>query len=415
MQGNVSCAVKMNSCRASRVHVWYAGRRKPGTECPASRVAFLPGDSNTAFAVKIDSTCLAGLPSQPSCPQWADATALHARSISQSSTGAVLRYDSASGVLRRAYESFCVKISMATVVIGPCSSRRRGIPDCHLEKGCHLRMPFLYAGHTVGHALADLHCIMRLHMSVVRMQALMRARAQSASTSAAGQHDSSAAPAARPNESAQLLQSTVEPSKASETPAVKLKRPLSGADDMQEVQIKRSKHEADISINGQPHDREQHNASDIDTQSAPVEQQANSPLWRCQHSSQVSIASTGCASAHITVAPNTHLLQDAASLEQNHNDPTLQAAGKGLAGTEGSASALPQLRVTIQWSCGPPGGSQIAASASNGCASAQRKTAAPVHQPRCRISSEPSIHESAAQELAAMAGTCSALPHALLM
>ena len=262
-----------------------------------------------------------------------------------------------------------------------------------------------HAGHTAGHALADVHCIMRLHMSLVRLRALMHASAQATSTSAASKHDSSAAPTAVASESAQLLQSTTEASSASEAPALKLKRPWSGADDMQEVQIKRSKHEGDVSINGQPHDREQNIASDEETSHGSGEPQSGSLTWQCQHSSQVCIASTGCASAHVTVAPTTHLLRGAASMEQNQSDPTIQAAGTGLASIEGSASAPPQLRVTVQWSCKNPARSKNAASTFIGSASAQRTTAAPIHLPRCHITTAPCIHESAAQELAAMAGT----------
>ena len=73
----------------------HAGRQKAGACRPASRVTFMPGDSSTAFVLNIDSTYLAGLPSSP---EWADASALHALSISQSTTGPALRYDSASGV-----------------------------------------------------------------------------------------------------------------------------------------------------------------------------------------------------------------------------------------------------------------------------------------------------------------------------
>ncbi len=211
------------------------------------------------------------------------------------------------------------------------------------------------------------------------------------------------------SEPAQLLQSTTEPSSASEVPALKLKRPRSGPEDTQEVQVKRSKHDAEISINGQPHDREQNIASDKESNHISDEPQSGSLTWQCQHSSQVSIASAGCASARITVGPRTCLHRSAASLEHDQDDPSIQAAGKGPASSEGSASALPQLRVTLQWYCRPPAGSEEAASTLLGAASAQHTRGTPLHQPRCRISSEPCIPESAAQELAAMAGTYSAL------
>ena len=73
----------------------HAGRQKAGTCRPVSSVGLMPGDSSTAFVLTINSTYLAGLPSSP---EWADATALHAVSISQSTAGPGLRYDSASGV-----------------------------------------------------------------------------------------------------------------------------------------------------------------------------------------------------------------------------------------------------------------------------------------------------------------------------
>lgn len=76
----------------------HAGRWNVGSCRPVSRVAFLPGVSITAFAVRIDSTYLAALSSST---EWADATALHALSISQSATGPILCYDSVSGAQER--------------------------------------------------------------------------------------------------------------------------------------------------------------------------------------------------------------------------------------------------------------------------------------------------------------------------
>ena len=280
---------------------------------------------------------------------------------------------------------------------------------------CNLNSPHLHAGHTVGHAMADVHCIMRLHMTLVRMRALMRASAQVGSTSGAGQRDSLAAPMAGAHDSAQLLQSTAETSETLEV-TVKRKRSPSGAADMQEAQPKRSRHEGHIIMNGRPHDREQHNSSDRDTDHPNIIQhQTASQMWQCQHSSRVSIARAGCASCQLLVAPSTHPLQAAASPDLKQDKSNTTAAEEGATPIEDRAPALPQLRVTMQWSCENPTGPEKAATAYIGNTSGQHTTAAPVQRPRCHLSTEPRIPESATQELAAMAGThnfglCEALP-----
>ena len=246
----------------------------------------------------------------------------------------------------------------------------------------------------------DVHCITRLHMFVVRMRELMRASAQSASMSAHGQHDSSAAPIAAAPDSAILLHTTAERFEAS----IKRKTSLSGPGDAQEEHAKRSKHMIDI-INGQPHDREQHLTCNNSTNYGIFKHQTGSLRWQCQHSSQVSIASAGCASAQIGAAPCTPLPRASASLKAETEDPDIQAAGEGAAPTQTSASALPKLRMTVRWSCGIPAGPDQAAYALTGSRSGLATMATPMRQPRCQISTEPGIPESAAQELAAMAGT----------
>ena len=143
--------------------------------------------------------------------------------------------------------------------------------------------------------------------TLVRVRALMHASAQAASTSSAGQHKSSAAPTAEACDSAELLQKAADFSETSEV-LPKRKRPLSGPGDMQEVQAKRSRLLGHLSINGQPHDREQHDSFEKATDHPFPEHQTGSQMWQCQHSSQVSIATAGCASVHIVVVPFTDLL-----------------------------------------------------------------------------------------------------------
>lgn len=275
------------------------------------------------------------------------------------------------------------------------------------RKGRYLIVPVLHAGHTAGHALADVHCVMRLHMTVVRMRALMCASAQSASMSAYGQHDSSAAPTDAAPDSTELLQTTAERSEVS----MKRKRPLPGPGHVQEEHAKRSKHMSD-SINGQSHDREQNVTSDSRTICGTLKHQTGSLQWQCQHSSQVSIASTCCASAQIAVAPCAPLPWASVSLKAETEDINIRAAGEGAAPAQASASDLPQLTITMQWSCRKPAMPEQPADALTGSRSAVLTMAAPVRQPRCQISSEPCIPESTAQELAAMAGAlCSSWQH----
>ena len=174
---------------------------------------------------------------------------------------------------------------------------------------------------------------------------------------------------------------------------------------MQEVQAKRSRHAADSSIDGQPHDREQCAASDRASIQAALQRQAGSLEWQCQQSSPVSIASVGCASAHVLLAPIAHPLGTMASRSPDRAELTGQQPGEEAEHSEAAASDLPQLRVTVQWSCKEPAGREDITHNLRECTSAQSTLAAPVHSPRCQILTEPQIPEDATLEFAAMAGT----------
>ncbi len=260
---------------------------------------------------------------------------------------------------------------------------------------------FLHAGYTAGHALEDLHCIMHLHMSIARIRALMYASAHPSSTPAPCQHDSSAMPANGVHVSAQAQHSTAEPSESLEG-SVKHKRPLSGeAGDMQVLRAKHSRQVADISINGQPHDREHHAASKGVDGAPSIGDDISSLRWQCQHSSMVSIVTVGCSFAQLHVALKSHVSQAAAPVEPDQiQDNVKPAEGIGVT----LESPLPQLKVTLHWSCGNSAGSGPPASVSLGNPSAKRTAAALEHRSRCHVIAEPEIHASASEELAAMAG-----------
>ena len=233
------------------------------------------------------------------------------------------------------------------------------------------------------------------------MRALMCASAHPPSMSAPCQHDSSAMPANGVHVSAQAQHNTAEPSETLEG-SVKRKRPLSGdAGDMQDLQAKHSRHMADISINGQPHDREHHDAPKSVDGGPSIGDDISSLRWRCQHSSLVSIVTVGCSFAQLNVALKTHDSQAAAPVEPDQlQDNVKPAQGHGIA----LEAALPQLKVTLHWPCGSSTGSGTPANVSLGNPSAKRTAAALEHWSRCHVTAEPEIHASASGELAAMAG-----------
>lgn len=262
------------------------------------------------------------------------------------------------------------------------------------------------AGHTVGHALADLHCILRLHVSIARLQALMQAAGQPASEPAAHQHASSAmllenGHSNNHNTHVAAWQQPSEPAEALKGSAKRKRAPEEG---VIEAQAKRSRHVADISLNGQPHDRQQQPpALEQGIESSPSEESTGSLQWRCQRSCRVSIASVACASACLQVAPDAQAPSPSASTGHHQSDSV-----GGLRAGEGTTTGqeLPGLTVTMQWSCEAHGAAHTSLQSGSDAQHLRGPAAAVsiLSRPRCRVRTEPELSWSACQELAAMAG-----------
>ena len=260
------------------------------------------------------------------------------------------------------------------------------------------------AGHTVGHALADLHCILWLHLSIARLRALMRAAGQPAFEPAAQQHASAAMPLENGHINNHSMhdaawQRPIEPAEALKGSAKRKRAPEEG---VLEAQAKRSRYIADISLNGQPHDRQQPSpASEQGTKSSPSEESTRSLEWRCQRSCQVSIANVACASACLTVAPDAQAPGPSASAGHHQS-----GAGGGLAEGTNTGQELPQLTVTLQWSSEDHRAAQMSWQSESGAQHSSGIAAAVpmLSRPRCQVRTEPELPWSACQELAAMAG-----------
>ena len=258
----------------------------------------------------------------------------------------------------------------------------------------------------MGHALADLHCILRLHLSIARFRALMRAAGQPASEPAAQQHASSAMALENGHSNEHITHDAAwqQPSEPVEARKGSIKRKRAPDEGVIEAQAKRSRHVADISLNGQPHDRQQESpASEQGAESSPSEESAGSLQWRCQRSCQVSIANVACASACLQVAPDAQAPSPSASA--GHPQP---GSGGALLAGEGTTTGqeLPQLTVTLQWSCENRKANAMSWP-SKSSAQHLRGPAAAVSmlsQPRCQVRTEPELPQTACQELAAMAG-----------
>ena len=254
--------------------------------------------------------------------------------------------------------------------------------------------------------MADLQCILRLHLSIARFRALMRAARQPASKPAAHQHASSAMPLENGHSSDHnthdaAWQQHNEPAEALKGSAKRKRTPEEG---VIEAQAKRSRHVADISLNGQPHDRQQQfPASEQGTESNRSEESTGSLEWRCQRSCQVSIASVACASACLQVAPDAQAPSPSASAGHHQS-----GSGGGLLAGEGTTigQELPQLTVTLQWSCEDRKAAQTSLQSGSDAQHLRGPTAAvsTLSRPRCRVRTEPELPWSACQELAAMAG-----------
>ena len=261
------------------------------------------------------------------------------------------------------------------------------------------------AGHTVGHAFADLHCILQLHLSIARFQAVMRAARQPVSKPAAHQHASSAMPLENGNihHRNQDNAGWQQPSEPAEAPKGATKRKRAPDEGVIEAQAKRSRHAADMSLNGQPHDRQQQSsASEQGSKSKPLGEGTGRLEWRCQHSCRISIASVACASACLQVAPDAQAIRPFASVGHPQGDLGAGLLAEGTSTQQG----LPQLTVALQWSrkdCraawmssqSRPGAQHISGTAAAASAS---------NQPRCQIKTEPELPQTACKELAAMAG-----------
>ena len=235
----------------------------------------------------------------------------------------------------------------------------------------------------------------------------MRAAGQPASEPAAHQHASPATPLenghsnSHKNTHDAAWQQHSEPAEALKGSVKRKRAPEEG---VIEAQPKRSRHVADISLNGQPHDRQhQSPASEQSTESRPSEESASSLEWRCQRSCRVSIASVACASACLQVAPDARAPSPPASAghHQGGSGGGLLAEGTGTAG-----QGLPQLMVTLQWSCEDHGAAQTSLQSGSDAQHMHGTAAArsALSWPRCRVRTEPELPWSACQELAAMAG-----------
>lgn len=249
-----------------------------------------------------------------------------------------------------------------------------------------MRVMSLHAGHTAAHALADLHCILRLHISVACIWALMRTTSQTGSETMPHQPNSSAAPLSTgTHDSAGPAPASEEASERALGP-VKRKRPseenMAGTN---EGNAKRSRHGADISINGQSHDRRQPSDDMQRGSRSPASDTAGGLSWQCQHSSRVSIANTDAACAQLAVAPAT-------------------AAASPSAGGEEDDSALPVLEVTLQWSLQGQRAIHDELEARIGSAPSLQASSGSATQRWCCVTTVPGTPASACDELAAMAG-----------
>ena len=225
------------------------------------------------------------------------------------------------------------------------------------------------------------------------MRALMRARGQPGPDLVGAQHDSSAAPLANGvHDSAEPQRGSAAPAELPQGSAKRKRAPAEDPTEGHEALTKR-RHVADISLNGQAHDRRQQpdEASEQDNGNASLEHSPSSLTWQCQRSCQVSIAGAAWASASLAVAPSAH------PVSASHKPEPDQSLPSGV-------SALPQLKVTLQRASEKQGGRQDGVSSPLGSKAEQGALAVSAWQPRCHVTSEPELPESACQELAAMAG-----------
>ena len=232
----------------------------------------------------------------------------------------------------------------------------------------------------------------------------MRAAGQPASESAAHQHASSAIPLENGHINHHNANHAAwqEPSEPAEALKGSAKRKRAPEEDLIEAQAKRSKHIADVSLNGQPHDREQQSsAPKQDTGSSSFLESAGSLEWRCQRSCQVSIAGVACASASLRVTPAAQASDPSASIGPHQSG----SGGGPLAEGITTGQGLPQLTVTLQCSCQDQT-AQTAWQSRSGAQHIGGTTAAECawRRPRCLVRAEPELPQSACWELAAMAG-----------